>query len=222
MCFKAFKYTDNIIVDIDPNTDPSLENVIADNDPNTDNNSISYAHNTDNNIVVADPHSEEVLAVVPGSVTLVLNFPASENKITVVPRMSYNNTGTMKIYILRDNNGKAGIYRWIRAEAGKSYIGSTGDLNERMANYFSINTTNSLIYRALLKYGHSAFRLDNLEYCDLSTLKEREQYYMDHLEHKYNILEFSHSLLGYKHTQEVSDKMKQKADNRIHKPNPGI
>ena len=142
---------DNIIAEIGPatDTDPSLDNVIADNDPNTDNNSISYAHNTDNNIVVVDPHSEEVLAFVPGSVTLV---PASENKITVVPRISYNDTGTMKIDILRDNKAKAGIYRWIRREAGKSYIGSTGDLNERMANYFSIkylegrlNTTNSLI-----------------------------------------------------------------------------
>ena len=79
VCFKAFEYTDNIIVDIDSNTntDPSLDNVIADNDPNTDNNSISYAHNTDNNIVVVDPYSEQVLTVVPGSVTLVLNFPAS-------------------------------------------------------------------------------------------------------------------------------------------------
>ena len=45
---------------------------------------------------------------------------------------------------------------------------------------------------------------------------------MEHLEHKYNILEFAHSLLGYKHTHEALDKMKQKAANRIHKPNPGI
>lgn len=171
VCFKAFKYTDNIIVEIEPNTDPGLDYVIADNDPNIDNNSISSAHNTDNNIVVVDPHSEEVLIVVPRAVALVLDFPASENKITVVPRMSYNNTGTTKIYILRDNNSKAGIYRWIRTEAGKSYIGSTEYLNERMANYFSIKTTNSLIYRALLKYGHSASRLDILEYCDLFTLK---------------------------------------------------
>ena len=101
---------DNTIANIGPgtDTDPSLDNVIADNDSNTDNNSISYARNTDNNIVVVDPNSEEVLAVVPGSVTLV---PASENKITVVARTSYNDTGTVKIEILRDNKGKAGIYR---------------------------------------------------------------------------------------------------------------
>lgn len=42
------------------------------------------------------------------------------------------------------------------------------------------------------------------------------------MEHKYNILEFAHSLLGYKHTHEASDKMKQKAANRIHKPNTGL
>ena len=52
--------------------------------------------------------------------------------------MSYNDTGAMKIYILKDNKGKACIYHWIRRKAGKSYIGWTGDLNERMANYFSI------------------------------------------------------------------------------------
>lgn len=140
-----------------------------------------------------------------------------------------NETGTMKIDILRVNKGKAGIYRWTWREAGKSYIGSTGDLNERMANYFSIKylkgrikTIKSLIYKALLNYGHFAFCLDIIEYCNSSILKERVQYYMDHLEHKYNILEFAHSLLGYKHTHKASDKMKQKAANRIHKPNPGI
>ncbi len=45
---------------------------------------------------------------------------------------------------------------------------------------------------------------------------------MVHSEHKYNTLEFAHSLLGYKHTRETSNKMKQKAANRIHKPNPGL
>ena len=124
MCFKAFKYTNNIIIEIDLDTkpildniiaeiglgidtNPSLNNVIADNNPNTNNNSISYVYNTDNNIVVIDPHSEEVLAFVPESVTLV---PASENKITVIPRISYNNTNTIKINILRDNKAKVGIY----------------------------------------------------------------------------------------------------------------
>lgn len=66
VCFKAFKSADNIIVEIEPNTD---------------NNSISYAQNIGNNIAVvlrSIPYSEEVLAVVPDS----------ENKITTVPRMS--------------------------------------------------------------------------------------------------------------------------------------
>ena len=45
---------------------------------------------------------------------------------------------------------------------------------------------------------------------------------MDHLEHKYNILELAHSLLGYKHMHKASNKMKYKAANRIHKANTGI
>jgi len=35
----------------------------------------------------------------------------NKNKITVVARMSYNNANTMKQKILKDNKGKAGIYR---------------------------------------------------------------------------------------------------------------
>ncbi len=140
MGLKAFKSAHNTIIDIDPNDiDPNDidPNDIDPNDidPNTDKNSISYAQNTDNNIAVVDLNSEEVLAVVPASVALV---PHSKNKIIMVPGMSYNDTGAMKIYILKYNKGKACIYRWIRIKAGKSYIGWTGDLNEMMANYFSI------------------------------------------------------------------------------------
>lgn len=33
--------------------------------------------------------------------------------------------------------------------------------------------------KALLKYGHSEFRLDILEYCDSNEVLKREQYYLD-------------------------------------------
>jgi hypothetical protein len=35
-----------------------------------------------------------------------------------------------------------------------------------------------MIYSALLKYGHSKFSLDILEYCESSLLTKREQYYL--------------------------------------------
>lgn len=71
----------------------------------------------------------------------------------------------------------------------------------------AINNNNSLIYRALLKYGYSSFTLDILEYCDTSVIIEREQYYIDILNPKYNILKIAGSLLGFKHSKEAIERM---------------
>lgn len=60
---------------------------------------------------------------------------------------------------------------------------------------------NSAIYRALLKYGYSKFSLYILEYCDSSVLIEREQYYLDKLKPKYNILRTAGSVAGLKHSE---------------------
>ena len=90
-----------------------------------------------------------------------------------------------------------------------------------MTDYFSvkylerrIKTNKSLIYKALSKHGYSAFSLDILEYCDLSTLLEREQYYLDNLEHMYNILQFAYSRKGMKHTKTSIELMKKSHANR--------
>ena len=64
------------------------------------------------------------------------------------------------------------------------------------------------IYRALLKYGHSKFSIEILEHCDSNCILKREQYYMDLLKPKYNILEIAGSPIGYKHTQEAIDKIR--------------
>ena len=128
------------------------------------------AFNTDKPVSAVDACIEVIIALVP----------CNENKIRFVPRMIYNNADTMKLYILKDNKGKAGIYPWIHVDSGKSYVASPIDLKERIAKYFSVNfmlkeleDSESLIYRALLKYGYSAFRLDIIEYCDISNLTER-------------------------------------------------
>lgn len=113
----------------------------------------------------------------------------------------------MKIDTLRVNKAKAGIYRWTQKVSGKSYIGSAKNLKSRVTDYFSVKylvrrimTNQSLIYSAPLKHGYSAFSLDIIEYCCLFTLLEREQYYLDNLEHMYNILQFAYSRQGLKHT----------------------
>lgn len=92
--------------------------------------------------------------------------------------------------------------------SGKSYVGSAINLYHRFKNYYNIafleketNKNNSMIYKALLKYGYSSLKLDILEYCNINVLIEREQYYLDHLKPEYNILKFARSIAGFKHSE---------------------
>ena len=73
---------------------------------------------------------------------------------------------------------------------------------------------NSLIHKALLKYGYYDFKLEILEYCDTVNCIEREQFYraaLDLLKPEYNILLKAGSTLGYKHSEEAKAKMKVRA-----------
>lgn len=72
------------------------------------------------------------------------------------------------------------------------------------------------IYKAILKYGHSKFTLEILEYCDANCTIEREQYYIDTLKSRYNILKVAGSPLGYKHTQEALEKLRLLGTGRTH------
>lgn len=75
---------------------------------------------------------------------------------------------------------------WINQVNGKSYVGSSVNLGHRLKQYYSVSYLNrkksvSSISRALVKYGHSNFKLEILEYCEPNRLiiLEREQYYID-------------------------------------------
>jgi len=96
-----------------------------------------------------------------------------------------------------------GIYRWNNFITGASYVGSSIDLTRRLRDYFSANflnkkilVNNSIIYRALLKYGYSNFSLEILEYCDKKSVIDREQYYIDLFKPDYNICPIAGSSLG--------------------------
>jgi hypothetical protein len=113
-----------------------------------------------------------------------------------------------KIEILKANKEKTGIYRWTHIEYGKSYVGSAIDLSKRLKNYYNLSyleketkKSNSMIYKALIKYGYSSFKLDILEYCTSSVLISREQYYIDNLNPYYNILKIAGSIKGFKHSE---------------------
>lgn len=80
-------------------------------------------------------------------------------------------------------------------------------LNDRFRQYFNHSYLSSskrgasLICNALLKYGYAGFRLEILEYCPISIVVAREQFYLDKFNPEYNILKVAGSNLGYKHSE---------------------
>lgn len=142
---------------------------------------------------------------------LNLENNSNVNSNTVNPVLKYDDADVDKVKIFEDNREKSGIYRWTNKKNGKTYVGSSISLSTRFYTYYSLASlakSNRPIDRALLKYGFSSFSLEILEYCDRDILLEREQYYMGSLKPTYNIVEIAGSTLGYKHTPESLEKMR--------------
>lgn len=92
---------------------------------------------------------------------------------------------TLKETFTKENRNKSGVYLIKNNENGKRYVGSSSDITRRFYLYYSLYhitiRKNSLICRALLKYGYSKFSVEIIEYCDPKFLIEKEQYYIDNL-----------------------------------------
>ena len=118
------------------------------------------------------------------------------------PVLIYTNPDEHKGLITKQNKGKSGVYRWVHKDSGKTYVGSSYMLSDRFRRYFnhsylaSSKRGASLICKALLKYGYAGFRLEILEYCPSSIVLTREQFYIDKLNPKYNILKNSRIKFG--------------------------
>lgn len=54
----------------------------------------------------------------------------------------------------------------------------------------------------MLKYEYTSFTLEIIEYCEKDVFLQGEQYYLDTIKPKYNILNTAGSVLGLKHTEE--------------------
>lgn len=131
---------------------------------------------------------------------------------------------------MNDNKGKSGIYLWYNCLNGKIYVGQALDLGDskkgRLTKYYhksylmSKNRGNSMLRPALIKYGHENFSVAILEHCKPDLLNLREQYWLDLLKPDYNILKFSRSSRGYKHTPETINKMK--GPRPYFKPSPEL
>nr|YP_009048474.1 hypothetical protein [Heterobasidion irregulare] len=139
--------------------------------------------------------------------SLSRGYPKILNKAVV----NYNNAELQKSLIFKENINKSFVYRWINKINGKDYLGSTTNAKSRLSTYYdhkSLKLANMPIYNALLKYGHSNFIFEIIEYCEPNNALQREQHYLDNFDFDYNILEKANSLLGYKHTIETLAKMK--------------
>ena len=123
----------------------------------------------------------------------------------------YEDAYSMRKSIIKDNKNKSGIYKWTNKLTNDIYIGQSVDLAKRFIRYFNMsylkNRGTLIISRALIKYGYSNFSLEILEYCDIADLTKREQYYLDKLSPKYNILKIAGSSLGHKLTEETKAKI---------------
>jgi group I intron endonuclease len=122
------------------------------------------------------------------------------------PLIVYDNPDLQKEDILKENKGKSGVYRWVNKVTGKTYVGSSVDLSIRFKNYHNYTyisdpAKNMAIYRALLKYGYSNFKLEIIEYCEPTNAVKREQFYFDLLQPEYNILTTAGSSLGFQHSE---------------------
>jgi group I intron endonuclease len=133
------------------------------------------------------------------------------------PIKIYDNAAACKKLIYKENKDKSGIYCWNNLITGDIYVGSTVNLTNRFRSYFSerflsreLQRNRSMISNSLLEYGHSNFSLDILEYCEPNELLVREQYYLDILRPKYNILKIAGSWLGMKHSSETLLKLKNR------------
>ena len=134
--------------------------------------------------------------------------------IEIFPAKVYENAFSLRKDIIKENKGLSGIYLLTNKLTDEIYVGQSIDLSKRFIRYFNLSYLKSkeslIISRALIKYGYVNFSVSILEYCDKSILTEREQYYLDKLEPKYNILKIAGSSLGYIHSQ-VSKQKRSKA-----------
>lgn len=113
---------------------------------------------------------------------------------------------------------------WTNKVSGENYIGNAVDLSIKLNNYFSLvllnrelKKGNSIIYKALLKYGYSSpGAMDILEYCSYDELIKREQYYIDKLKPSYNILKIAGSSEGLKHSEVTKQILSKKNIGRRH------
>ena len=109
-------------------------------------------------------------------------------------------------------NGTGVIYRIYNKVNGKSYIGQTVNLSDRIYRHFSDNSGSLLLKLAIEKYGKESFRVEVLhDEVPLNLLDKMEiieiRFWGSISPNGYNITEGGYGLRGYQFTDEDRVKM---------------
>lgn len=113
----------------------------------------------------------------------------------------------------------SGIYKIEHISTGRIYIGSAVKIIRRWQEHKSELLRgihgNKRLQNSWNKHGEQAFKLEVVEKCECSKLIEREQFYIDTLNPYYNIARIAGSTLGYRHTEETKDIIRQKRSSQV-------
>ena len=154
--------------------------------------------------------------------TLPNNFNVPVNQV-------YKNLhDPVTISLIKENLTKLyGIYAIVNHEDNKMYVGSSADLSRRILEHIRDKHSNIYLQNAIKKYGLANFSVCILELLDLYTdvqedlklnllLLDKEQYYLDFFENKYNINPIAgKSRIGAKHTEVTKELM-----SKVRQENP--
>jgi len=136
----------------------------------------------------------------------------------------YKNLSLAKENLKLSIKNKTGIYQLVNLINGKSYVGSSVNLNRRLNEYLNplylnrnLKKGNSAIINALLKYGNINFGIKILEFIEFepkfskserkSIILSKEQYFIDFIKPEYNINLTAGSNFGRVYSEEVKRKM---------------
>ena len=114
---------------------------------------------------------------------------------------------------------KIGVYKITCSGDGKIYIGSSNDVRQRITTHFrdllKQKHNNSYLQNAYNLYGKDSLSFEIIEICDISVLRQREQFWIDKTECYnrnigFNNCKGSNGPIGYQHTEEAKRKISLK------------
>ena len=121
-----------------------------------------------------------------------------------------------------DFGRKSFIYLLVNLKNGRKYIGQTSQtvyyLFARYRKESKKYGDNRYITRAIKKYGMENFSFEILEYCDTSSINEREMWHIGNINSKapngYNLSDGGETERGWKWTVESKQKLRDSLKNR--------